>query len=295
MPDLLGSLCAIAAGTAIPLMTVIFSNIINARGLYAATLAYGTVTPELTDDVRQTVYTNIYYFIAIGGAIFIVGFLQMFCWLYTGERQTSRIRILFFRKILQQQVEFFDRVPTGDVTTRLIADTDTIQEGISDKVGVGIQQMTTFFAGFIIAFVRGWKMALVLLSIMPVLAACSGLMAYGINKSSQASADAYASAGGIAQEALSGVKTVVAFGRQQRAVDRYVERLLIAQRAGVRKAFGNGFGIATVMFILYSAYALGFWYGGQLIIAGQMNGGEVLNVFLAVLIGAFSLGNVSNS
>jgi len=52
-----------------------------------------------------------------------------------------------------------------------------VREGLGDKFGLSIQFMAQFIAGFVIGFYKGWKMALVMMSMTPVLAVCGGFMA----------------------------------------------------------------------------------------------------------------------
>ena len=65
-----------------------------------------------------------------------------------------------------------------------------------------------------------------------------------------------------------------------------------AYKAGKKKALVSGLGLGAMMGIIFAAYALGFWYGGRLVASSEANGGEVLNVFFAIIIGAFSLGKI---
>ena len=98
----------------------------------------------------------------------------------------------------------------------MFGDVKKIQDGIAEKVGVAIQSLAQFIGGLIIAFVYGWKMALVILAVLPVLAV-SGYLIFFTTSLTKGELDAYAVAGGIAEEVLSGIRTVTAFtGRVNR-------------------------------------------------------------------------------
>src|SRR2546421_8589209 len=92
----------------------------------------------------------------------------------------QRVRNLYFGAILRQDISWFDSKSSGDLTTRISGDVSLLQEGISEKVGLIIQNVSTFLVGFIIAFVKGWKLALVLCCVFPLIAASGGLMAMSI-------------------------------------------------------------------------------------------------------------------
>jgi ABC-type multidrug transport system fused ATPase/permease subunit len=174
----------------------------------------------------------------------------------------------------------------------MIADTAVIQEGISEKIGLMIQFFCTFVSGFVIAFVKGWKLALVLCSVFPLLAGAAVFMSWALSGGSSESSDAYASAGNIAQQVISAMKTVSAFGGEDREADGYEKQLYLAEKAGIKGAFVNGVGVGCIQFLIFSVYALAFWYGNTLVPV-EMNAGQVLNVFFAIIIGAFSLGQAT--
>ena len=81
--------------------------------------------------------------------------------------------------------------------------------------------------------------------------------------------DAYATAGAIAEEVINSIKTVTAFAGQQEEIARYDKHLVSAKSVGIKKAVSTAFSIGTLFLVIYSAYGLGFWYGGKLVIEGN--------------------------
>ena len=79
-------------------------------------------------------------------------------------------------------------------------DVIVIQEGMAEKLGSAIQFLTMFVAGFIIGFVRQWKMALVILSVVPLLGVCGAIIGRIMSTFSTRGQKAYAKAGAVAQE-----------------------------------------------------------------------------------------------
>ena len=83
-----------------------------------------------------------------------------------------------------------------------------------------LQYFTMFFAGFIIGFVYSWKITLVMLAFTPILVilgAAAGKILAGFTSQEQAQ---YASAGAIAEEVISSIQTVVAFGGEEQEIER---------------------------------------------------------------------------
>jgi ABC-type multidrug transport system fused ATPase/permease subunit len=84
---------------------------------------------------------------------------------------------------------------------------------------------------------------------------------------------------------LSGIRTVISFGGEKRELARYKAKLDEAYKIGVKKAFISGTGLGAMMGIMFGSYGLAFWYGSILVVRGEQTGGDVLNVFFAIIMG----------
>ncbi|TPX35876.1 hypothetical protein SmJEL517_g01675 [Synchytrium microbalum] len=270
-----------------PLMTIVFGNGIQ------AIITYSPLIPGSADNLNTQVTTAVIYLCIIGVAMFTAAYLNMTMLMLSAENQSRRIRQRYFAALLRQDIGYFDATQTGELTSRMSGDLGLIQDGIGEKVGVAAQSIVTFIAGFVIAFVRGWRLALVLLSVFPVLAGVAALVGSVVGSGTGASQDAYAEAGSIASAVISSIRTVVAFGGEANAVKQYSKKLDDAMKSGIKRAIFTGMGIGAVIMVVFNTYALAFYYGSKLIGYGIMNGGEVLNVFFSVIIGAFSIGQAS--
>ncbi|CAG8553074.1 9962_t:CDS:10, partial [Ambispora gerdemannii] len=290
---LIGSLGATVNGTILPLMTIFFGRFITAFGVYA--LAVRTQPADTLADAKQTledeIKENILFFLALGVAAFVSSYVQMTCWMIAGENQAKRVREFYYAALLRQDISWFDAMSTGEVTTRITADTNIFQEGVSEKVGMIIQYIVTFISAFVIGFVKGWKLALVLCCVIPLLALAGGAMSKAMAETTTDGQDAHAGAGAVAEQAISGVRTVFAFGGEKHEIKRYFAQLQVAYKSGKRKAIISGLGLGSIFLIMFCTYGLGFWYGSRLVERREKTGGEVLNTFFAVMFGAFTLGN----
>lgn len=175
------------------------------------------------------------------------------------------------------------------------SDTELIQDGIGDKVGIAIQSLATFVTSFVIGFYRGWKMAFVLLSVVPLLIIMGGILGKLMSTLSVKGQAAYAAAGAVAEEVISSIRTVAAFSGEKHEGKRYAVGLGNALKTGIKKAHVTGLSIGFTMLILYGSYALAFWYGSTLVDSGEMTAGSVTTVFFAIVMGAFALGRASPS
>ncbi|CAO2166051.1 unnamed protein product [Urochloa humidicola] len=279
---LLGTVGALANGVSQPMMTVIFGQVINAFGGAAV------------DDVLSRVNKAVLNFVYLGIATAVVSFLQVSCWTMTGERQATRIRSLYLKSILRQEIAFFDvEMTTGQVVSRMSGDTVLVQDAIGEKVGKFQQLIATFIGGFVIAFVKGWLLSLVMLASIPPVVIAGGIVSKMLSKISSKGQTSYSDAGNVVEQTLGGIKTVVSFNGEKQAIAMYNKLIHKAYKAAVEEGITNGFGMGSVFFIFFSSYGLAFWYGGKLILSRGYSGGDVINILFAIMTGAMSLGNAT--
>ncbi|KAI8146321.1 putative ABC transporter protein [Fennellomyces sp. T-0311] len=228
-------------------------------------------------------------FVYMGVAVLVAGYIAHAFWVLSGENQARRIRQLYVHSILRQDMTWFDKAEEGSLTTRLATDTQMIQDGISEKLGLLVQMVAAVITGVIVAFVKGWQLAVVMLAPIPVLAGVSTAMGYFYAKYTQSTQDTYADAGAIAEQVFAAIRTVYAFSLQRRFSKRYDHELEKACATGSRRGVLLGCQFGAFLCILFWSYGLAFWYGAKLVDEGKLTGPMVLIAFYAMLIGTMSL------
>lgn len=280
---IIGMIGAIGNGLCLPLMTLVFGELTDSFGQ--------TQNPKDVVRVVSKVALKFVY-LALGSSV--AGFLQVSCWMITGERQAAHIRSLYLNTILRQDIGFFDKeTNTGEVVGRMSGDTVLIQDAMGEKVGKFIQLVSTFIGGFVIAFAKGWLLTLVMLSSIPPLVIAGGVMSLVISRMASHGQDAYAKAAIVVEQTIGSIKTVASFTGEKQAVANYNKSLRKAYRSGVHEGLATGLGLGSVMCIIFCSYALAIWFGAKMIAEKKNTGGEVLNVIVAVLTGSMSLGQAS--
>ncbi|KAJ4835573.1 ABC transporter B member 11 [Turnera subulata] len=280
---ILGTVGSIGNGLSLPLMTVLFGQLTDAFG-------QNQHDKHVLDLVSKVALKFVY--LAIGSGV--ASFLQVACWMVTGERQAARIRALYLKTILRQDIGFFDKeTNTGEVVGRMSGDTVLIQDAMGEKVGKFQQLISTFLGGFIIAFVKGWLLTLVMLASIPPLVLAGSLMSITIARMASRGQSAYGRAANVVEQTIGSIRTVASFTGEKQAVSDYKKFLVTAYKSGVHEGLATGMGLGTVMGVIFCSYALAFWYGGKLILEKGYTGGDVLNVVFAVLTGSMSLGQAS--
>ena len=213
--------------------------------------------------------------------------------IYTGEHISGKIREQYLAAILRQNIAFFDKLGAGEITTRITADTNLVQDGISEKISLTLAALSTFVTAFVIGFVKYWKLTLILSSTVFAISAIGSIGSRFIIKYNKQSLESYALGGTVAEEVISSIRNATAFGTQEKLARQYDVHLTEAEKWGTKLKRVLAVMIACMMGILYLNYGLSFWQGSKFIADGQMTLSQVLTIMLAIMIGAFSLGNVA--
>uniref|UniRef100_A0A8B9K9K6 ATP-binding cassette, sub-family B (MDR/TAP), member 5 n=1 Tax=Astyanax mexicanus TaxID=7994 RepID=A0A8B9K9K6_ASTMX len=289
---LVGLLCSAIHGAALPIMFIVFGSMTDSFILSGQQLNFTGMHSDSHSEEVRTELGNAHYFVGIGAGVLLLGTFQVMLLVITSTRQTKRIREKYFHAVLHQPMAWFDTHPIRELNTRLTDDINTINDGLGDKICIFVQYFCRFLAGFIIGFIYGWKLTLVIMSISPLLAASAALCSKILATLTGRELSAYAKAGSVSAEILGAIRTVVAFNGRQKALEKYETNLLEAKNFGVRKAITTNAAMGITQFLLFSTFALAFWYGTKLSVDEPENYsiGKVLTVFFSVMIGALSLG-----
>ncbi|KAJ5466700.1 ABC multidrug transporter mdr1 [Penicillium diatomitis] len=280
------AICSIAAGAALPLFTILFGSLTTAfQGIQLKTISYNDFEHQLTK--------NVLYFVYLGIAEFVTVYISTVGFIYTGEHVTQKIRERYLEAILRQNIAYFDKLGAGEVTTRITADTNLIQDGVSEKVGLTLTALATFVTAFIVAYVKYAPLAGICTSTIVALLLVMGGGSTFIVKYSKLSLISYGAGGTVAEEVISSIRNTTAFGTQDKLAKQYEVHLRTAERWGVRLQMALGVMVGGMFGIMFLNYGLGFWMGSRFLVQEKVNVGQVLTILMSILIGSFSLGNVA--
>ncbi|KAF8991424.1 P-loop containing nucleoside triphosphate hydrolase protein [Cyathus striatus] len=297
MIDIIGLFAAAAAGAAQPLMSLLFGRLTQSFVEFQIIVEQAdsgnstarALLPDIAANFRHDAALNASYLVYIGVAMLACTYLYMCIWVYTGEVNAKRIREKYLQAILRQDIAFFDKVGAGEVTTRIQTDTHLVQQGISEKVALVVQFLSAFITGYVLAYIRSWRLALAMSSILPCMIVAGGIMNKFVSTYMHMSLGYVASGGSLAEEVISTVRTAQAFGTQSILSKLYDGHINKSEDVGHKAAVFNGIGLSIFFFVVYCAYALAFSFGTTLINEGRAQPGTIVNVIIAILIGSFSL------
>lgn len=166
-----------------------------------------------------------------------------------------------------------------------------VQDGIGQKIGLFITGISMFVSALIIAFIRSWKLSLIMLSAVVALVMLMGVCGAMMKKNQVQSIDEYALAATLAEEVLSSSRNVAAYGTQSRLLERYKVIVHRASLLDFKAKFWLSMMIAGLMTILNVQYALAFWQGNRFLHNGDLGVANILTVVMALMIAGINIGN----
>ncbi|CAA2983843.1 ABC transporter B family member 6-like [Olea europaea subsp. europaea] len=281
-----GSLAAAAHGTALVVYLHYFAKIIHL-------LRHSSELPDkLFDEFNELSLTIVY--IAVG--VFVAGWIEVSCWILTGERQTAVIRSKYVHVLLNQDMSFFDTYGNnGDIVSQVLSDVLLIQSALSEKVGNYIHNMATFISGLVIGFVNCWQIALITLATGPFIVAAGGISNIFLHRLAENIQDAYAEAASIAEQAVSYVRTLYAFTNETLAKYSYATSLQATLRYGILISLVQGLGLGFTYGLAICSCALQLWVGRFLVTHGKAHGGEIITALFAVILSGLGLNQAATN
>ena len=171
---------------------------------------------------------------------------------------------------LRQEIWHFDKKTTGAIATQITTNGNSINQGVADKLSAVVQSLSTFFSAFIVALAVQWKLSLITLSIVPVIFfVMGGCIASDVPREARI-VRIYSQASNMAQEIISSIKTVHAFGARGKLVKKYDDLLQQAHMEGNKKSLIYGIIYCDQYFCVYAGIALCFWQGFRMFQSGEI-------------------------
>ncbi|KAH7427059.1 hypothetical protein KP509_10G028600 [Ceratopteris richardii] len=282
----IAGIAAIAHGAALPIYLHFFGEIIDLFGSGSLT------TSELYHKFTQHCLSILY----VAASALIAGWIEVSFWIYTGERQTARIRSSYVRVLFNQDMGFFDTYGNnGDIVSQVLNDVVLIQFTLSEKVGNYIHNMATFLGGLVVGFVSCWQIALVTLGTGPFIVAAGGISNIFLHKLAEDIQDAYAEAATIAEQAIAYIRTLYAFANETLAKYSYANALQATLRYGVQISLVQGLGLGFTYGLAICSCSLQLWFGRYLVEKGAADGGAIVTALFAIILSGLGLNQAATN
>ena len=212
---------------------------------------------------------------------------------WLGERVSADIRTAVFSHIVGLHPSFFETNRSGDIMSRLTADTTLLQSIIGSSFSIALRSVISFFGALIMLVFTNAKLSLVVLIATPVIFLPILYFGRRVRNLSRLSQDSVANVGSYAGEIIQNIKTVQSFTQEtleKKAFGEEVEHAFTVAKKRIRQ---RSILTAVVILAVFGALCAMLWFGGRDVIVGNMSGGDLgAFIFYATLM-ALSLASLS--
>ena len=224
-------------------------------------------------------------FIAVAAVLGLSGATRFYFVTWIGERVTADIRKAVFANVLDLTPEFFEVTRTGEVLSRLTADTTLVQTVIGSSISLALRNLVTLVGGMALMFFTSLKLTLLILGAVLLIMVPLILFGRWVRRLSRKSQDRIADTSAHASETLNAVQTVQAFTREEAERGRFAATVEASFTIAVTRTAARAFMTALVIFTAFSSLAGILWVGAQDVMAQQMTGGTLVQfIFLGALV-----------
>ena len=210
-----------------------------------------------------------------------------------GERIVADLRRDLFAHLSKLDASFYDTAQTGELISRLTADTTQLKSTFGSSASVALRNLFLFIGAVIMMVVSSPKLSVLVLVLIPLIVLPLVLSGRAVGRRSRAAQDRLADATAFAAEHLGAVRAMQAFGAETATRNRYASAIETAYSA-MREAIGSRALLTAIAIFLAFASVVGvLWLGAHDVIEKRMSGGLLSQFVLYAILGASALGELS--
>ena len=197
----------------------------------------------------------------------------MVSWL--GERVTADLRDAVYARLLHQDALFFETLATGDVLSRLVADTTLVQSVVGSSLSMGLRNAVLFIGGMTMLILASPLISLSVLGAIGGVVLPAFFIGRRVRRLSRASQDRVADVSAMAGETLSAISIVQAFGQETREAARFTEATQRAFATAIRRTRVRAALTAFVIVAVFASLVGGLYLGTQAVLRGELGAGTL--------------------
>ena len=249
-------------------------------------LGFSGIEPDLIDKYFATL-------VGIGLILALASAARFYCVNWLGERVVADIRRDVFKHLTGLSPAFYEVSHSGEVMSRLTADTTQIKAAASTVISQALRNLLLLIGATVMMVVTSPKLSLAVLIAIPVIVV--PLVAYGrsVRALSRRAQDTLAQASAYASESLAQVRVLQAFTHEKAAAVRFGEAVERSFGAADARAKARAGLTAIAIFLTFASVVGVLWYGAQDVLSGIMTGGRLSQFVLYALLAAASMGELS--
>ena len=210
-----------------------------------------------------------------------------------GERVVADLRADLFSHLTGLDPSFFDSEKTGDIASRLSADTTQLKATFGSSASLALRNLFLFVGAMAMMVVTSPKLSIYVLAAIPIIVLPLYAAGRSVRERSRRAQDRLADATAFATESLSAVRVMQSFLAEKFAAGRYREAAFDAYEAARTMTQARAIVTAAALFLAFGSVVVVLWLGAQEVVAGKMTGGTLSQFVLFAVFGAGALGQLS--
>ena len=269
------------AGAVVSLLMVAGALLTMGRGLaYLVDEGLGRQDPALLD--RAVVGTAAIALLLAAGSYLRTTLVNRI-----GEHVLADVRKALFSHMLTLSPGWYESARTGDVLARLTTDTAIVQTVMTSTVSMAARNVILLVGGLVMVVLSSPKMSLVVLVVVPLVVVPLIFLGRRLRRASRQAQDRLADVAVQAEETVTAIRTVQAFGRQQLMRDSFDSAVAASLEAALARTRLRGWMSGIIIFLVFAGISAILWIGGQDLLAGRISPGDLSSfVFYAFLVAA---------
>lgn len=272
----------------IPLILACIALVVSALAMLSVPLAVRRMIDHGFGGADGTLIGQYFAMLIVIGAVLAAASAARFYFVnWLGERVVSDLRADVFAHLTRLGPAFFDRSHSGEVMSRLTADTTQIKAAAGTALSQAARNTIMLIGALIMMMVTSFQLSLLVLVAIPAIVV--PLVAYGrvVRRLSRKAQDSLAVASAYAAENLGAVKTMQAFGHETQVAGRYSQEVEASFEAARRRLVARA-GLTALAILLVVVSIVGvLWFGASKVVSGELSGGTLGQfVLYAIFAGA---------
>jgi ATP-binding cassette subfamily B protein len=215
---------------------------------------------------------------------------RFFCVTLLGERVAADLRRSLYDHLLTLDQAFFEKTRTGELVSRLSADTELVQTVVGSTLSVALRSIIMLLGAAVMMILSSPHLAGLSALVIPAVVLPIVIFGRRVQKLSRESQDRIADAAAIASESLNAMHTVQAYTREPEESSRYSAAVARALATARRRITMTGMLTAMVILLTFGAITLVLWAGAQAVIGGTMAPGVLSQFVLYAILAGGSVG-----
>lgn len=210
---------------------------------------------------------------------------------WLGERVVADIRTEVYDRVIRMDPTFFETTRTGEVLSRLTADTTLVQSISGVSLSIALRTSLNLLGGLVMLALTSVKLTLYIMLGVPVVVLPMIIIGRRIRRQSRTTQDRVADTSGLADETLNAIQTVQAFTLESIQAARYGQAVIESFKAAVKRVRTRAFLTAVGITLVFGAITIILWAGSRAVLAGAMTGGELAQFLMySLFVGSSAAG-----